>query len=153
MLEFNLRTEEVVCRYNLDLFLFKIYHVLSYISHILVNTIFLRRNDHNVLFVIHLEEFWLSKQWIFKFINSVNSSIIIIQLDDSILFYENQTVWFDVFSCYFKVELHAHFVHHSDFFDNDSFVEIEVGSFNTFENEELIGFLFLHDKIFSTNDS
>jgi len=89
---------------------------------VLINTIFLWRDDHHVLFLIHLEEFWLTHQWIFEFINGVNGIFIVVNFDNPVLFHENQACRILSFWCFFKVKLHANFVHYWNFFDNNSFV-------------------------------
>lgn len=80
--------------------------------------------------------------------------IFIINFDNFILFDKNQTGWtFTFASCFFEVELHADFIHDWDVFDDDSFVEFKVDSFNSSEDKELISFLFFHNQIFTADDS
>ena len=124
----------------------------NFFLNIFVNTIFLWRNNHDVLLVIHLEELWLSQQWIIKFVNSVDRVFFIIYFDNSVLLHENQAGWVIAFGCVFEVKLHADFVHDRDFFDDNSLVQLEINTFNSFKNEKLICFLLFHDQILPTDN-
>jgi hypothetical protein len=72
------------------------------------------------------------------------------------LLYKNEArgVWwcgvFDFWN-FFKIELHANFVHDWNFLYYDSLMELKVNAFNSLEDKQLICFLFFHDQVFAAN--
>ena len=89
---------------------------------VLINTVIIRCNDHNVLLLIHGEEFRLSVERNIELIYRIDRILIVIDLDDTVLLHKDKSIGLSAFIGSFKVELHADFIHDWDVLDDDSFV-------------------------------
>ena len=136
---FNASDSELFIQIEFNLFLY-----------IFVNAVVCRCNDHHVLICVHCEKLRLSIQWNIKFINGVNRVFIKIQFYHSVLFYKDKSRRLLTFVHFFKIELHADFIHNWDVSDYNSFIQIKVNSFNSSKDKKLICFLLFHDQIFTT---
>ena len=118
---------------------------------VIINTIGVTGDNVNQLLGISVEKFRLHFERYLELVDYFDLSTVKIHFKYAVFFAEDYVFYF----CFiFEVKLGTHFIEKFNILDNYFVVKFEFvfwATFNPFENEELVMFLFIFDKIFATD--
>lgn len=126
---------------------------------VIIDTVVHRGDDGNGLLVVHVEEFWLSTEWLLQ-LNKLSCLLCVeVKLHDRLFFGEEDVGRISAMLCGLETELHANAVEFLSLLNIDGLDKLEfvhgihcIQVLFSLEQEELVWLLLVHNQVLSTDN-